>query len=146
MALSEILLALGPENFAVLAGRISIGKLRTYQLYDSIKAHARLGKLNAESLRKAIPVLWSRLSERDEDLAKDMAQAILLAHLDMVEDVLNFLGIPNQGGFFDKNLDPSPYLTPGWQDRVLEHFKDAYPRPALEFYVAHLAWELHHQN
>jgi hypothetical protein len=33
-------------------------------------------------------------------------------------------------------------LTEGWQERVLEKFKDVYPEPLLRFYIAHLAWEL----
>jgi hypothetical protein len=142
MQLSEILIQLGPENFAELASKISIGKLRTYQLFDSIKAHARLHKLNSENLRKALPSLYSRLSERDEDLARDLAQAILVAHLDLVIAVLDFLGIPHRDGFFDKGLDASPYLTSGWQQRVYEKFQDAFPKAALLFYINHLAFEL----
>ncbi|MGQ9634288.1 MAG: hypothetical protein ACUVXB_08570 [Bryobacteraceae bacterium] len=142
MQLSEILLKLGPQEFASLAGKISIGKLRTYQLFDSFKAHARVHKLNAESLRKAIPRLYERLPDKDEDLARDLAQAILMAHLDLVIAVLDFLGIPHQDGFFDKQLDASPYLTSGWQQRVYEKFKDAFPPSALLFYINHLAWEL----
>jgi len=142
MLLSEILTKLSPEDFAALAGRISIGKLKTYQLFDSLKTHARLSKLNADGLKKAIPVLRARVAEGNEELAKDVAQAILLGHLDMVESVLDFLGIPNQGGFFDKGLDASPYLTEGWQARVYEKFKDSYPPVAVQFYINHLAWEL----
>jgi len=142
MQLSEILLKLGPQEFASLAGKISIGKLRTYQLFDSFKTHARVNKLNAESLRTAIPRLYERLPEGGEDLARDLAQAILVAHLDMVIAVLDFLGIPHQDGFFDKQLDASPYLTTGWQQRVYEKFKDAFPPAALVFYINHLAWEL----
>ena len=33
-------------------------------------------------------------------------------------------------------------LTPGWQQRVYEKFKDAFPPAALVFYINHLAWEL----
>lgn len=142
MQLSEILLKLGPEEFAALASRISIGKLRTYQLFDAIKAHAHLNKLNSENLRKAIPRLYGRLSEGDEDLARDVAQAILVAHLDLVIAVLDFLGIPHRDGFFDKGLDASPYLTAGWQQRVYDNFKGSWPEAALVFYINHLASEL----
>lgn len=142
MQLSEILTRLGAQEFAALASNISIGKLRTYQLFDSIKAHAGLHKLNSENLRKAIPRLYERLAERDEDLARDVAQAILVAHLDLVIAVLDFLGIPHRDGFFDKGLDASPYLTRGWQQRVYDNFQDAWPKAALVFYVNHLACEL----
>ena len=36
----------------------------------------------------------------------------------MIVDVLNFLKIPNEQGFFDKDLKPEEYLTEGWQERV----------------------------
>ena len=145
MLLSEAFLNLGPESFGSLVRGISMGKLRTYQMFESFKVRARLGKLNTETLRKAIPRLQSRLEEKDEELAKDLAQAILLSHLNMILEVLEFLGIPNQNGFFDKGLDASPYLTSGWQGRVWKQFQDKYPAPALLLYINHLAWELDKQ-
>jgi hypothetical protein len=71
-----------------------------------------------------------------------MAQVILLSHLDLIGAVLDFLGIPNNGGFFDKDLSATAYLTPGWQERVHEKFKDAFAAPALLLYINHLGWEL----
>jgi hypothetical protein len=68
--------------------------------------------------------------------------AVLVSHLDMIVAVLNFLGIPHEDGFFAKDLDAKPHLTEGWQERVLEKFKDVYPEPLLRFYIAHLSWEL----
>jgi hypothetical protein len=142
MLLSDILLKLGEDDFTALARGVSMGKLRTYQMFESFKTRARLAKLNTETLRKAIPRLWVRLAERDEDFAKEMAQVILLSHLDLIGAVLDFLGIANNGGFFDKDLDATAYLTPGWQGRVHEQFKDAFPAPALLLYINHLGWEL----
>jgi hypothetical protein len=142
MQLSEVFLSLGEGTFADLTRQISIGKLKTYQLYEPLKTRARLVKLNTESLRKATPRFWTRLGERDEDFARDLAQAVLVSHLQMLVDVLNFLGIPNQDGFFDKSLDPAKYLTDGWQGRVFEQFRDKYPPPVLRLYINHLAWEL----
>jgi len=142
MVLSDVFLTLGEENFTSFARHVSMGKLKTYQMYESFKTSARLTKLNAEILRNAVPRFWARLAEHDEDFAKDMAQVILLSHLDLIENVVNFLGIPNQGGFFAKDLNPSAYLTPGWQERVYEKFKGAYPDAALLLYINHLAWEL----
>ena len=142
MVLSEVFLKLGEENFTSFAQRVSMGKLKTYQMYESFRTSARLTKLNAEILRKAIPRFWARLAEHDEDFAKDMAQVILLSHLDLIGAVLDFLGIPNNGGFFDKDLNATAHLTPGWQDRVREQFKDAFPAPALLLYINHLGWEL----
>ncbi len=145
MLLSEAFLNLGDEDFAALVRGVSMGKLRTYQMFESFKVSARLLKLNTEHLRKAIPRFRLRLAEKDEDFAKDLAQVILLSHLEMILAVLEFLGIPNQNGFFDKGLDPSPYLTPGWQQRVWEQFHGKHPGPALLLYINHLAWELDKQ-
>jgi len=142
MQLSEAFLALDEEAFARLVRSISIGKLRTYQLYEGLKTRARLPKINTENLRKAAPRLWARLAAGEEDLAKELGQAVLVSQLDMLQAVLDFLGIPNQNGFFEKNLDAAPYLTDGWQQRVWEKFRGQYPEPALLLYVNHLAWEL----
>jgi hypothetical protein len=142
MLLSEIFLKLGEDDFSALARGVSMGKLRTYQMFESFRTRARLSKLNTDTLRRAIPRLWARLAEHDEELAKDVAQVILLSHLDLIGAVLDFLGIPNNGGFFDKDLDATAHLAPGWQDRVREQFKDSFPRPALLLYINHLGWEL----
>jgi hypothetical protein len=145
MLLSEAFLNLSPEEFASLVRGISMGKLRTYQMFESFKVSARLAKLNTEAVRKALPRFRARLEEGDQDFARDLAQAILLSHLNLILDVLAFLGIPNENGFFSKNLDASPYLTPGWQQRVWDEFKGRYPAPALSLYINHLAWELDKQ-
>jgi hypothetical protein len=142
MLLSEVFLKLGEETFSQLIGGVSIGKLKTYQLYEQFKTRSHLAKLNTEILRKSVPRLWSRVSEGDEEFTKDLAQAILLSHLDMIRAVLEFVEIPNHDGFFAKDLDASAYLTPGWQQRVYEKFRGVYPEPALLLYINHLAWEL----
>ena len=140
MQLSEIFLGLGEETFVKLLRTISIGKLKTYQLYDRMKA--RLPKLNSEQIRKAEPRFWARLAERDEDFATDLSQAILVSHLAMIKSVLDDLGIPNEDGFFAKDVDGAKYLTEGWQQRVYDKFKDLYPQELLLFYVHHLDWEV----
>ena len=142
MKLSEVYLKLGESGFGQLIRGISIGKLRTYQVYEGFKVRAHLAKLNTEALRKAVPRFWSRLSEGDEDFAKDLGQAILVSHLDMIGSVLDFLGIPNENGFFAKDVDAKPSLTAGWEERVLEKFRGAWPEPLLLFYINHLAWEV----
>jgi hypothetical protein len=144
MPLADVFLTLGEDGFGHLIRGVSIGKLKTYQLYERIKTRTHLPKLNAESLHRATPRLWTRLSEKDEEFAQDLSQAVLVSHLDMIVAVLNFLGIPHEDGFFAKNLDAKPYLTEGWQERVHEKFKGVYPEPLLRFYTAHLAWELLH--
>jgi hypothetical protein len=144
MALSDVFLSVGEDGFSELLRGISIGKLKTYQLYERIKTRTHLPKLNAEGLRNAAPRLWSRLSEKDEEFAQDLSQAVLVCHLDMIVAVLNFLGIPHEEGFFAKDLDAKPHLTEGWQDRVYENFKGVYPDSLLRFYTAHLSWELLH--
>jgi hypothetical protein len=142
MQLSDVFLQLGEERLRQLVRGISIGKLRTYQLYDRFKTRTHLPKVNTENLRKAIPKFWQRLEAHDEEFATDLSQAILIANLEMVANVLNFLGIPNQEGFFEKDLDAKPYLTEGWQARALENFSGKYESSLLLFYINHLDWEL----
>jgi hypothetical protein len=101
-----------------------------------------VAKLNSESFRKAVPRLWSRLEAREEDVAQDLAQAVLVSHLEMIIAVLNFTGVPHEEGFFAKDIDASQYLTDGWQQRVWVEFRERFPRPALQFYINHLGWEL----
>jgi hypothetical protein len=142
MQLSEVYLKLGESGFGQLIRGISIGRLKTYQVYEGFKVRAHLARLNTESLRKAVPRFWSRLSEGEEDFAKELGQAVLVSHLDMITAVLDFLGIPNEAGFFAKDVDAKPYLTEGWEGRVFEKFRGVYPEPMLLFYINHLAWEL----
>ena len=144
MPLTDVFLSIGEDGFGRVIHSISIGKLKTYQLYDRFKTRTHLPKLNAENLQKATPRLWARLSEKDEEYAQDLSQAVLISHLDMIVAVLNFLGIPHEDGFFAKDLDATPYLTEGWRERVFEKFKGVYPESLLRFYTAHLAWELLH--
>jgi len=144
MALTDVFLTLNEDGFGQLLRGVSMGKLKTYQLYDRIKTRTHLVKMNSESLHKAAPRLWARLTDKDEEFAQDLSQAVLVSHLDMIIAVLNFLGVPHEDGFFAKDLDAKPFLTEGWQERVHEHFKGVYPESLLRFYTAHLAWELLH--
>ena len=107
---------------------ISIGKLKTYQLYDRMKTRFHVAKLNSENIRKSAPRLWARLAEKDEEFASDLSQAILVCHLDMIKAVLDHLEIPNEEGFFAKDIDGSKYLTEGWQQKTFDKFKDRLSR------------------
>jgi hypothetical protein len=142
MQISDVYLALGQEAFGKLIRSISIGKLRTYQIYEGFKVRAHLQKVNTETLRKAVPRMWARIGEPDEDFAKDIAQAILVSHLEMISAILDFLGVPHESGFFAKDMDPKPYFTGGWEDRVREKFQSTYSDAVLTFYINHLRWEL----
>jgi hypothetical protein len=142
MQLSDVFLQLGEEHLRQLVRGISIGKLRTFQLYDRFKTRTHLPKVNTENLRKATPRFWERLQAHDEEFSTDLSQAILIAHMDMITNVLNFLGVPNQEGFFEKELDAKPHLTDGWQERVFDRFRSEYPESLLLFYISHLGWEL----
>jgi hypothetical protein len=142
MQLSGVFLQLGEDRLPLLLRSVSIGKLKTFQLYERFKTRTHLAKVNTENLRKAAPRFWTRLTEQDEEFATDLSQAILISHMDMIAAVLNLLGVPNQEGFFEKDLDAKQYLTDGWQARVWEQFKDQYPQPLLLFYINHLDWEL----
>jgi hypothetical protein len=98
--------------------------------------------VNTEALRKSTPKFWERIQSGDEDFGKDLAQCVLVSHLDMIAAVLDFLGVPHENGFFAKDMDPKPYFTEGWEARVFEHFQGLYPEAILTFYINHLRWEL----
>ena len=143
MQISDIFLRLGQERFGELMRSVSMGRLRTFQLFDALKTRVHLHKLNSETLRNAAPRLWTRLGEENSgDLAGDLAQAILVSHLDLIKAVLDDLGVPHEEGFFAKDADVSGYLKNGWQPRVWEKFRGAFPPAALLFYINHLAWEV----
>jgi len=139
--LCDVFLSQGESGFSELLRRISISRLRTYQIYEHIKLRTRMVKLNNESLKKAAPKLWGRLSEHDEDLATDLSQAILVSHLDMIIATLDLLRIPHQDGFFAKDADVSNFLTDGWQQRAYDALKDKFPPAVLQFYLNHLGVE-----
>jgi hypothetical protein len=142
MQLSDIFVTLGEPAFHQLIRNVSIGKLKTFQLYERVKLRFHMTKLNTETLRKVAPRLWARIVEHDEEFATDVAQTILVSHLEMIKDVLNLLGIPHEDGFFAKDLDASDKLTDGWQQRVHDAFKTKYNEAVLVFYINHLDWEL----
>ena len=142
MQLSDVFLHLPEGDFKQLLRSVSMGKLKTYQLFERFKTRLHLHKLNTETLRNAAPRLRERLAEHDEELATDLSQAILVSHLDMIVAVLNFLGIPHDEGFFAKEVDATPYLTEGWQSRVFEQFRNDYSLQLLTFYINHLTLEL----
>jgi len=142
MQISDLYRALGEDAFRELIRGISIGKLKTFQIYEGFKVRAHLHKLNTEILRKVPPKFWARIEEGDTDFGKDLAQAILVSHLDLIVAVLDLLGVPHENGFFAKGLDPKPYFTEGWETRVYEKFREAYSEPLVVFYINHLRWEL----
>lgn len=143
MQISDIFAGLGEETFSGMLRTVSMGKLRTYQLFERIKTRCHLQKLNTESLRRAEPRLFERITTGGEqDLASELAQAVLICHLDMIIAVLNHLAVPHEEGFFQKDVDVSTYLTEGWQDRAYQEFKDKFPPPVLVFYLNHLGWEV----
>ena len=142
MQLSDVFLDLGEDHFQQLMRSVSLGKLKTYQIYDRFKTRLYLNKLNSETLRKSAPRSWARIAERDEDFAADIAQAILISHMDMIKAVLDHLGIPHEEGFFAKDANVSNYLKEGWREQVWEKFHATFPPAPLLFYINHLAWEM----
>ena len=142
MQLSDIFIQLGEENFNNLLRSISIGRLKTYQLFDRVKTILYLNKLNSETLRKAAPRIWARIGEHDDEFATEVAQTILISHLDMIRAVLDHQGIPHEDGFFAKDADVSGHLKEGWQQQVWEKFHTVYPAAPLLFYINHLGWEV----
>lgn len=142
MQLCDIFLRLGEETFQQNMRSISMGKLKTFQLFDRVKTRLHLSKLNSETLRKASPRLWARLETHDDEFATDLAQTILVSHLDLIVAVLNHLGIPHEDGFFAKDADVSGFLKEGWRQEVWEKFHTTLPAAPLLFYINHLAWEV----
>jgi hypothetical protein len=141
MELCDVITALGEERFRDLLRNISISRLRTYQLFERTRDRCRLTKLNTEHLRKAEPRLWERISQKDEDLASDLSQGLLVSHLEMIIEALNLLGIPHQDGFFAKDADTSKYLSEGWERKVYDALKEKHPPSVLVFYINHLGLE-----
>ena len=81
MPLTDVFLTLGQDGFVQLMRSVSLGKLKTYQLYDRIKTRTHMVKLSSETLQKAAPRLWARFAERDEEYAQDLSQAVLVSHV-----------------------------------------------------------------
>jgi hypothetical protein len=143
MQISDIFLRLGHENFEQLMRSISLGRLRTFQMFEPFKLRLRLHKLNSETLRNAAPRLWTRLQEEGStDLATDLSQAILISHMDLIKAVLDELGVPHEDGFFAKDIEVAGYLKDGWQQVAWDKFRSTYPPAALLFYLNHLALEV----
>jgi len=143
MDLAGALVELGRGRFDRLLGGISIGSLKRFQVFDNFKIRAGVSKLNREKLRKVGPAFWSRIEAGDSELAKEIAQAVLVSHLDFVAAALDFLEIPHDGnGFFDKDDATREKLGEGWQRRVHDRFKDEFPEELVLLYINHLDWEL----
>jgi hypothetical protein len=142
MQLCDVFLRLGEDNLQQLMRSVSMGRLKTYQIYDRFKTRLYLNKLNSETLRKATPRIWARIRERDDEFATDIGQAVLISHMDMIKAVLDHLSIPHQEGFFEKNTNVASYLKEGWQQEVWDKFHTGFPPAALLFYINHLAWEM----
>lgn len=142
MQVTDIYLGLGQERLDDLLRSVSIGRLKTYQLFDRMKMRLHVTKLNSETLRKCGPRIWARVEERDEAFTAELSQAILISHFDMIKDVLDHLGVPHEDGFFSKDTDVAALLKPGWEQPAWDAFKDKYAKAPLLFYINHLAWEV----
>jgi hypothetical protein len=142
MQLCDIFLGLGEERFEQTMRSVSLGRLKTYQLFDRFKTRLHVNKLNSETLRKSAPRVWSRVEAHEDDVATDVAQAVLVSHLDMIKAVLDHLGVPHEDGFFAKDAEVSEYLKDGWQQEVWDKFHTTLPPAPLLFYINHLAWEI----
>lgn len=142
MPLSDIFVGLGQGNLDQQLRTISPGKLKTYKMFDRMRIRLHVGKLNQEVLRKIGPKVFARLAGQEEDLAIELSQAILVSHRDMMVAVLDYLGIPHQDGFFDKETDVKAHLSDGWQARCYEAFHEKQSKAVLAFYLNHLAHEV----
>jgi hypothetical protein len=142
MVLSEVYSALAPEEFSKLLKAVSLGTVKTYNLFERLKIRFRVTKLNSETMRTIGPKLQARLKEGDEDLATELGQAILICHMPMIIDVLNHVGLPHEEGFFSKDVDPKQHLKDGWQQNAFDGLKDKHDPTLLRFYLNHLQFEL----
>ncbi len=142
MRLCDVYLGLGEPALGDLLRSVSLGKLRTYQLFEPMKLRLGLTKLNSETLRRSAMRVWPRLQAGEEQLARELAQAILISHMDLIVDVLNSFGVPHEDGFFAKDLNAAQYFTDGWQQRAFEQFRGKYGDTVVLFYLNHLAADL----
>ena len=142
MQVTDIFLGLGQDRLEQLLRSVSIGRLKTYQLFDRMKTRLHMSKLNSEALRHAAPRIWKRMEERDEEFTAELAQAILISHFDMIKAVLDHLGIPHEEGFFSKDTDVAALLKDGWQESAWTQFHDKFSPAPLLFYINHLGWEV----
>jgi hypothetical protein len=142
MQVSDIYLGLGQDRFEQLLRSISMGRLKTYKLYDRMKLRFHLSKLNSETLRKAAPRIWTRIESRDEEFSTELSQAILISHFDIITSVLDHLGVPHEDGFFAKDTDVKALLKDGWQQSAWEQFREKFAKAPLLFYINHLGWEV----
>ncbi len=143
MTMCEVFLGLGSEQFGQALRAISPGKLKLHQMFDAVRIRLHLSKLNQESLKKAAPKVWARIEANEEDLARDISQAILVCHMDMIIAVLDLTGIPHEDGFFGKDADVKTFVLPkGWQDRAYSELSGKYPPSVLALYLNQLAHEV----
>ena len=142
MQVTDIYLGLGRERLDDLLRSVSMGRLKTYQLFDRMKLRLHLSKLNSETLRKAAPRIWTRIEERDEAFTAELSQAILISHFDMIKAVLDHLGVPHDEGFFSKDTDVAALLKEGWQQSAWDAHREKFAKAPLLFYINHLAWEV----
>lgn len=142
MQVTDIFLGLGRDRLDQLLRTVSIGRLKTYQLFDRLKLRLHMNKLNSETLRNAAPRIWTRIEQRDEEFTAELAQAILISHFEMIKAVLNHLGVPHEEGSFSKDTDVAALLKDGWQQSAWTQFQETYSPAALLFYLNHLGWEV----
>ena len=141
MLLSELYVQLGEDRLRELLRHVSLGKLKTFQMFDRLKTRCHLSKLNQENLRNASPKLLARIQEGDDVLAAELAQCVLVSHMDLIIAVLDKQGVAHTDGFFDKEADVASKLTSGWQQACYDAFADKFPKSVLVFYLNHLAIE-----
>jgi hypothetical protein len=142
MKLNELFVALGEDSFRGQLRGISLGTLRTYKFYDRLKTRLHLTKLNTETLRNAAPKAFARLREGEDELALEISQCILISNMQMIVEVLDFLGVPHTDGFFGEDQKPADHLSGDWQQRAYVQFKDKYPPAVLVLYLNYLAHEM----
>jgi hypothetical protein len=142
MHLHELYGHLGEDTVRDLLRHVSLSKLKTFQMFDRLKTRVHLTKLNSENLRNTAPKLIARMKDGDAVLATELAQCILVSHMDLIIAVLDKLGVAHSEGFFDKDADVASKLVGNWQQESYDAVKDKFPKSVLVFYLNHLAMEV----
>ena len=142
MDLVEVYQVLGQERCKSLVRTVSISALKTFKVYEAIKVRSRLSRLNRMKLRAAAGKLWQRVADGDEDLARDLSQAVLVSNIPMIVEVLDYLEVEHDGnGFFSKDSDHSDKLSGDWPTRAFAHCKDRFDSDVVLLYINYLGWE-----
>jgi hypothetical protein len=141
MHISDLYLSLGQDGLRQLLKSISMGSLRSYNLFERTRIRCHLKKLSSENLRASAPELYRRIEGGEEDLARELGQSILISNLGMIIEALDHLKLPHTDGFFPEDTKVAELLPADWQQKLYNHLTAKHPKEVVLFYINHLAME-----